>query len=67
MKSTTSKSTEVKTQEIRLFDVFVLGPSMVYAGWLLRNRPIGTFMVVSGMLTTVYNWDNYQRIRKERG
>jgi len=56
---------EIKAQSIRLFDVFVLGPAMMYAGWELRKKPIGTFLAVSGVLTTAYNWDNYQRVKKE--
>jgi hypothetical protein len=57
----------MKTQAIRLFDVFILGPAMLYAGWMLRSKPIGTFLAVSGVLTSAYNWDNYQRAKREIG
>jgi len=55
----------MKPQAIRLIDVFLLGPAMIWAGWLLRrrNKPLGAFMAGSGALTSLYNWHNYQRAR----
>jgi hypothetical protein len=53
----------VKAQPIRLLDVFVLGPMMLWAGYLLRSRPIGPIMTVTGICTIGYNWENYQRVR----
>ena len=49
----------MKGQTVRLFDVFILGPLMVRAGWHIRNRPLGTFIAVSGVLTIIYNLKNY--------
>lgn len=51
----------MKTQTIRLIDVFLLGPAMVVAGMrLASSSPIlGPFIVVSGVLTIGYNGRNY--------
>lgn len=49
----------MKTQSVRLIDVFALGPFMIYAanvglrGW---KRDV---MLVSGMATIYYNLRNY--------
>lgn len=49
-----------QTQNTRLFDVFVLGPLMIWAG---MGMPMGiilrTVLVVSGIMTTFFNGANY--------
>ncbi len=52
----------VKTQTIRLADVFFVGPVMVYAGTKLRRMrepALGSTMIVLGVLTVWYNGKNY--------
>lgn len=52
-----------KTQEVRLIDVFALGPFMVW----FANRATGVppwakaLMLVAGVLTILYNYRNYVR------
>jgi len=50
-------------QEIRLVDVFLLGPFMIWFGIAANGVPewAGILMVVSGVLTIVYNAKNYLR------
>lgn len=50
-----------KTQLVRLMDVFVLGPFMVWAGVKLHEKhPVaGWIMGLSGAATVVYNGRNY--------
>ena len=49
-----------KTQTIRLLDVFVLGPLMVWSGLQKRQRqPYASLLVVSGLLTIGYNFANW--------
>lgn len=59
----------MKPQNIRLFDVFVLGPAMIYAGTRLDVRyrdtsGLGPFMAAMGIATIVYNGRNYLRAAK---
>jgi hypothetical protein len=54
----------MKAQKVRLFDVFVLGPAMVWAGYQLAPKPIGKLISLAGLGTIAYNWENYQRVRK---
>lgn len=52
-----------KTQTIRLIDVGVIGPVMIWAGLQVKPLPqwAKSFMVVTGAATIIYNWRNYQR------
>jgi hypothetical protein len=53
-----------KTQFVRLLDVFVLGPLMIYIAAQYRIRePQRTALLVSGVLTILYNGANYLSIR----
>lgn len=54
----------MKAQTVRLFDVLILGPVMVWAGFRLAPHPIGKFITLAGVGTMAYNLENYQRIRK---
>jgi len=51
----------MKTQSIRLIDIFFLGPSMAYAGLLPSALPgwLRITLVVGGVLTVIYNGRNY--------
>lgn len=49
----------MKTQMIRLLDVFVIGPLMIYTG-LRTNKPLlRNSMFVLGLATILYNGNNY--------
>ena len=50
-----------KSQEIRLVDVFLLGPFMIWFGVASEGVPewAGIFMIVFGVFTIVYNARNY--------
>jgi hypothetical protein len=50
-----------KSQDIRLVDVFLLGPFMIWFGVIAENVPewASILMVVSGVLTILYNAKNY--------
>jgi len=56
----------MKAQSVRLVDVFVLGPFMVWAGLRATTLPewARTALVVSGILTVVYNGANYLERRR---
>ncbi len=50
----------MKTQNVRLFDVFILGPFMIWAGIQLQNEIAKSAMVAAGAGTIIYNWNNYK-------
>lgn len=55
-----------KTQLIRLADVFVIGPLMIYAGLGRRvPRALKGALIAFGALTILYNGANYLAKRKE--
>ncbi len=47
-------------QAVRVIDVVVLGPAMIRGGTQIRG-PLGTFLMLSGIATIVFNgltfWD----------
>ena len=53
----------LKTQDIRLLDVFLLGPLMLYAAALIPEEHRATRMLLAlfGGSTLSYNWVNYQK------
>lgn len=57
---------EIKAQEVRLLDVFIIGPLMIWGGAVLgRRHPVaGLILAVSGVATVGYNARNYGRIRR---
>lgn len=61
MDSTKKRLNIGKPQFVRLFDVFVLGPVMIYTGMKRSNLPAGLkfVMAVSGFITIWYNGRNY--------
>ena len=56
---------DVKGQNIRLVDVFVLGPFMVWVGAKAEGIPAWAkyTMVASGVATIAFNGVNYLRLR----
>jgi hypothetical protein len=59
----------MKTQEIRLIDVFVLGPLMIRSGWLNRDKsPVTSYlMMFAGGATMAFNWKNYKEVQDVKG
>ena len=56
-----------KVQELRLIDVFVLGPVMIYVG--VRGRmpaSLRGLAVIGGVATILYNWRNFRRLEEHR-
>ena len=55
----------MKTQNIRLADVFAIGPLMVWGGMKLRedNPLLGPALAALGVATVWYNGRNYLRVR----
>jgi hypothetical protein len=55
----------VKAQQIRLADVFIIGPLMVWGGMQLRDQyPAGgNALALLGVGTVWYNGRNYLRLR----
>ncbi len=52
----------MKTQFIRLADVFFIGPVMIYAGNRLRkqgDKTLGGVLALLGVATILYNGKNY--------
>jgi hypothetical protein len=52
-----------KSQMIRIIDVAILGPFMIYAGTKLPTRIMQTAMIAAGVLTISYNLNNYLKNR----
>lgn len=51
-----------KSQKLRIVDVFILAPFMLYLGIKPGNLSLlnrGTLIVLAGMIAA-YNWKNYQ-------
>lgn len=58
----------VKTQRVRLFDVFFVGPLMTIGGlMLLRKHPIiGASLSALGFTTVLYNYRNWGVVDEAR-
>jgi len=54
-----------KSQNVRLLDVFLLGPFMVWYGINATGVPewASTLMIISGIGTIIYNGRNYLSMR----
>lgn len=52
-----------KSQWVRLFDVLVLGPYMIWLSQRLRGNH-ATLLFLAGAGTIAYNWANYVEISK---
>jgi hypothetical protein len=53
-----------KSQQVRLLDIFVLGPLMVYVGTQAKevSPVVKTAITLAGVSTVLYNLGNYTRI-----
>jgi len=62
----------VKTQQIRVLDVAVIGPLMVWGGMAVAGknprqcRLAGGLLALFGISTIWYNYRNYRRIEQKR-
>jgi len=59
----------LKPQGVRLIDVFVLGPFMVWSAVELRrnSKPVsGYAMLLAGVATVLYNGHNYLEVEAGR-
>ncbi len=61
--STLSKvDTLAAAQRVRLFDIYALGPVLLYAS--TRKAPLGRWtkrtLFIAGIMTIVYNWKKYR-------
>lgn len=56
----------MKSQTVRLIDVFLLGPGMIYAGTRPSNLPpwLRLFLVGTGIATIAYNGHNYRVLQE---
>lgn len=58
---------ETKAQHIRLLDVFMIGPLMIWGGYALQRegrRVAGPVLALTGVATIYYNGRNYVRVRR---
>ena len=54
-----------KAQIVRLFDVFIFSPVMIYAGYKKKLSPnLSTFFIVAGIGTAIFNGANYMKIEQ---
>lgn len=56
----------MKAQPIRLLDVFVIGPLMIYAGTQSKPPWLQTALVAIGIGTMFYNGRNYLLIEQQK-
>jgi hypothetical protein len=56
-----------KTQNIRLADVFLLAPFMIYFGLKARgvSKTEKSIMIVAGVGTAIYNLNNYLKQKEQ--
>lgn len=61
-------SETAKAQGIRVLDVVVIGPLMMWGGWRLRqDTPVaGAALAFFGLTTVLYNARNYLRVKDAR-
>ena len=58
---------EVKSQRVRLLDVFVIGPLMIWGGYALHDAGrsmSGPALALFGLSTIIYNGRNYHVVRE---
>lgn len=55
------------SQKVRLFDIYALGPVLLYAA--TRKAPLGRWtkrtLFVAGIMTIVYNWKRYRTVEQD--
>lgn len=58
---------EVKSQDVRLLDVFFIGPLMIWGGYALhaQGRAVaGPTLALLGLTTMIYNGYNHEIVRR---
>jgi cellobiose-specific phosphotransferase system component IIB len=53
-----------KSQFVRIIDIALLGPFMIYAGKKLPTKIMQSTMIVAGILTITYNLNNFIKNKK---
>ena len=62
-----TSTTSTKTQTIRLLDVFLIGPLMIYIGIKIKQISFfSTLLVFFGATTITYNLKNYLFIQNSK-
>ena len=56
----------MKTQQVRLIDVFLLGPFLIWTGTRARTSTERTVLILSGAATVLYNWRNYAALESRK-
>ncbi len=55
------------SQKVRLFDIYALGPVLLFAA--TRKHPLGRWtkrtLFVAGVMTIVYNWSKYRSMKQD--
>lgn len=56
-----------KSQAIRVLDVILIAPALVYAGTILvpKKPALGAFLVITGFATAAYNYSNWKQNRNQ--
>lgn len=56
----------IKSQPVRAFDIYALGPFLVWAA--MQKKPLGKWtrrvLFTAGVYTVIYNWKNYMEVKK---
>jgi len=52
-------TTGVKSQTIRLFDIFVFGPVLIWAATMVEYLPVKILLIFFGSTTIAYNTRNF--------
>lgn len=55
----------LKSQKVRAFDVYALGPFMMW--YAVKSKGMGNWprraLFISGFMTMVYNYENYKKVK----
>jgi hypothetical protein len=58
---------EVKSQPVRLLDVYFIGPLMIWGGYALNDKGhayAGPVLALLGLSTIIYNGYNHEIVRR---
>jgi len=67
MSPTKLRVTDVgKPQIVRLVDIFVIGPLLIWAGGQEKPLPVGVknLLITLGIVTVIYNLKNFYEVRE---
>lgn len=55
----------IKSQKVRAFDIYALGPFMMW--YAVRSKEMGRWprraLFISGFMTMLYNYENYKKVK----